>query len=120
MKTRYSVIFIQIFLFLFFTPVYSQWERSTDVRKIQSHDQLQKEHTELLLNSTSIDSFIIATMSEYHIPGLSACILKEGELVWHNAYGYADIERNIPVTDSTLFSLASITKTITGTALMQL
>jgi CubicO group peptidase (beta-lactamase class C family) len=120
MKTKYSVIFFQIFFFLFLTPVYSQWERSTEIREIQSHDRLQKEHTALLLNSTSIDSFITATMSEYHIPGLSACILKEGELVWHNAYGYADIERNIPVTDSTLFTLASITKTITGTALMQL
>jgi CubicO group peptidase (beta-lactamase class C family) len=120
MKTRFSIVFIQIFMFLFFTAVYSQWERSTEVREIQSHDQLQKERTALLLNSTSIDSFITATMSEYHIPGLSACILKEGELVWHNAYGYADIEKNIPVTDSTLFTLASISKTITGTALMQL
>jgi CubicO group peptidase (beta-lactamase class C family) len=59
-------------------------------------------------------------MSEYHIPGLSACIVKDGELVWHNAYGYADVEREIPVTDSTLFFIASISKTITGTALMQL
>jgi CubicO group peptidase (beta-lactamase class C family) len=56
----------------------------------------------------------------HHIPGLSACILKKGELVWQNAYGFADIEQNIPVTDSTLFFLASISKTFTGTALMQL
>jgi len=120
MKTKCSVVFFQIFLFLFFTPMYSQWEKSTDIKDSQSHDQIQNEENVLLLNSTSIDSFITATMYEYHIPGLSACILKEGELVWHNAYGYADIEKNILVTDSTLFCIASISKTITGTALMQL
>ena len=120
MKTRYSIVFIQSFLFLFFTPVFSQWERLTDVREIQSHDQFRKEHTALLLNPTSIDSFITATMAEFHIPGLSACILKEGELIWHNAYGYADIEKDILATDSTLFYIGSISKTITCTALMQL
>ena len=120
MKTRFSVVFIQIFLFLFFTPVFSQWERSTNVIEIQSNDQLRKEHTAPLLNSTNLDSFITATMFFHHIPGLSACILKKGELVWHNPYGFADIEQNIPVTDSTLFFLASISKTFTGTALMQL
>jgi len=120
MKTKFRVVFIQIFLFLFFTPVYSQWERSTDIKDIRSHDQIRKEKNALLLNSTSLDSFITVTMAAYHIPGLSACILKEGELVWHNAYGYADVERKIPVTDSTLFLLASISKTITGAALMQL
>ena len=120
MKARYGVIIFQIFFFLFSTQLYSQWERLLDTREIQSYDQIQKDNNTLLFNSSSLDSFITATMSSYHIPGLSACILKEGELVWHNAYGYADVEREIPVTDSTLFFLASISKTFTGTALMQL
>src|SRR3990172_1556345 len=120
MKTRFSIVFFPIFFFLFFAQVYSQWERSTDIGEIRSHDQIQKENNALLLNSALIDSFITATMSDYHIPGLSACIVKDGELVWHNAYGYADVEREIPVTDSTLFFIASISKTITGTAIMQL
>jgi CubicO group peptidase (beta-lactamase class C family) len=120
MKTKYGVVFVQIFSFLFFTQVYSQSERFSEIGKMQRYDQIQKEDNVLLINSTSLDSFITATMSEYHIPGLSACILKDGDLIWNHAYGYADIERNIPVTDSTLFILASISKTITGTALMQL
>lgn len=120
MKTKYGVIFVQIFSFLFFTQVYAQWERLPNIEKSRSDDQIQTDNHAVLLNATNLDSFITATMSSSHIPGLSACILKEGELVWHNAYGYADVERKIPMTDSTLFWIASISKTITGTALMQL
>jgi len=120
MKTRFSVVFVQICIFLLFTLGYSQRERLTDLREIRSDEQIQKEGNALLLNSTNLDSFITATMAAYHIPGLSACVLKDDSLVWHNAYGYADIERNIAVTDSTLFDLASISKIFTGIAIMQL
>jgi CubicO group peptidase (beta-lactamase class C family) len=120
MKTKYNAVFLQIFFFLSFTNVYSQWERLTNIGEIQSYDQIQNDNSALLLSSTSLDSFISVTMSTYHIPGLSACILKEGDLVWNKAYGYADFASKIPMTDSTLFWIASISKTITGTALMQL
>ena len=36
------------------------------------------------------------------------------------AFGYANIEQNISVNENTLFILSSISKTVTGTALMQL
>jgi CubicO group peptidase (beta-lactamase class C family) len=120
MKTKYSVVFVQIFLFLFFTQVYSQWDMRPCINENQIQGQNQGDNDILSLNSTSVDSFITATMFSENIPGLSACILKDGDLVWKNAYGYADVARQIPVTDSTLFPLASISKTITGTALLQL
>jgi CubicO group peptidase (beta-lactamase class C family) len=67
-----------------------------------------------------IDSFIVNMMEPYQIPGLSACIVKEGEIVWTGSYGHANFERDIDVADTTLFMLGSVSKTITGTALMQL
>jgi len=108
MKTRNGIVFFHLFFLLFFT------------QEIRSHDQILRKGDGSALKSASIDSFITSTMSDYHIPGLSACIVKDGELVWHHAYGFADVEKEIPVTDSTLFDLASISKVITGTALMQL
>jgi CubicO group peptidase (beta-lactamase class C family) len=71
-------------------------------------------------SSVDIDSFITATMDTFHIPGLSACIVRDGEIIWKDAYGYADIDNNRQVTNSTLFKLASVSKPFTGTALMQL
>jgi CubicO group peptidase (beta-lactamase class C family) len=72
------------------------------------------------LDSTELDSIIISTMESEHIPGLAACIVKGSQIIWTGAYGYADIEKNIAVRDSSLFKLASVSKTVTGTALMQL
>jgi CubicO group peptidase (beta-lactamase class C family) len=74
----------------------------------------------LFNSSVDIDSFITATMDTFHIPGLSACIVRDGEIIWKGAYGYADIANNRQVTNSTLFKLASVSKPFTATALMQL
>jgi len=68
----------------------------------------------------AIDSFIVETMNSYHIPGLAACVVIDSEVVWTGSYGYADISQGIAVTDTTNFMLASISKTIVGTAVMQL
>ncbi|MAF64838.1 MAG: serine hydrolase [Planctomycetes bacterium] len=70
--------------------------------------------------SADLDEFIIEKMRAAHVPGLSACIVKEDRMVWAGGYGYADITQGIGVTPDTLFMLASISKAVTGTALMQL
>ena len=67
-----------------------------------------------------IDDYIINEMGKRHIPGLSASVVIDETVAWQNAYGYADIEQNIIVTNETLFKIASVSKTITATALMQL
>lgn len=66
-----------------------------------------------------IDEFIQNEMTLENIPGLSACVVKNQELVWSNAYGIADFETNIPVETTTLFTVASISKLFVATAVMQ-
>lgn len=72
------------------------------------------------LDSAGLDSFIVAFMTFQNVPGLSTAIVKNGQVIWTAAYGYSYLHPLLPVTDSTLFMLASISKTVTGTALMQL
>jgi CubicO group peptidase (beta-lactamase class C family) len=67
-----------------------------------------------------LDDFIISVMENKHIPGLSASIIKNGAVLWTDSYGYADIDNGTYVENNTLFILASISKTITATAIMQL
>jgi len=54
------------------------------------------------------------------LPSVSAGVFRAGELVWSEAVGLADIEEQQEATPDTQYAVASITKTFTATAVMQL
>jgi CubicO group peptidase (beta-lactamase class C family) len=68
----------------------------------------------------SFDENILYYMNLGHMPGLSACIVKNNNVVWHNGYGFSNLYKQVNATGNTIYSGASISKTITATALMQL
>jgi CubicO group peptidase (beta-lactamase class C family) len=68
----------------------------------------------------TLDSFITAKMDQHHFPGMQVCIVENDHILWTGAYGYANIEQDKAVSDSTLFQIASVAKPFAGTALMQL
>lgn len=70
--------------------------------------------------NAAVDAFIQNEMNIQHLPGVSAVIVKDNKIVWINSYGYADVANAIPVQDTTVFLLASVSKIFTGTAAMQL
>src|SRR6187399_165360 len=70
--------------------------------------------------SPGLDDFIERKMTEAHVPGLAASIIKDGKVVWAKGYGFANLELDLRATADTPFLIASISKTVTGTALMQL
>src|SRR5262245_49764027 len=57
---------------------------------------------------------------EANIPGMAAGIVKDGDIIWAKNFGYQDIAKQELVTDSTIFHLASLTKTFASTIIMQL
>ena len=69
---------------------------------------------------SSLDSFFTDYMSLNHVPGIAVGIIKNDSLCWEGYYGYANLATQTTVSDSTIFNLASISKTIMVTALMQL
>src|SRR5499433_2146420 len=54
------------------------------------------------------------------LPGASLGVVHDQELVWAAGFGWADVERRIPATPDTRYRIASITKTFTATAILQL
>jgi CubicO group peptidase (beta-lactamase class C family) len=54
------------------------------------------------------------------IPGVSAAIAHDQELVWSSGFGHADKERRAPAAADTIYSICSISKLFTGTGIMQL
>ena len=68
-----------------------------------------------------LDKFIAAEMKAQRIPGLAACIVKSGQIVWSKGYGWSDIKKRVPMDpDRTIQNIGSISKTVTATAAMQL
>lgn len=54
------------------------------------------------------------------IPGMSAAIVKDQQVLWSKGSGFADLERRVPATPDTLYHIASLTKTFAATLIMQL
>ncbi|QEK11223.1 beta-lactamase family protein [Crassaminicella thermophila] len=66
------------------------------------------------------EAFIEKMMFYYDIPGLAIGITKQNEIVYAKGFGVMNIKSNDPVTEETIFHMASITKTFVAAAVMQL
>jgi len=67
-----------------------------------------------------IDAAVSKFMASTHVPGMSVAVVENGEYEWAQGFGFADLENNVPASEHTLFRLASISKSLTATAAMQL
>ncbi len=68
-----------------------------------------------------LDDLFAQEMEAYHIAGAAISVVKDGKLFLAKGYGYADIEKGIPVDpEQTIFRIGSVGKTLTWTAVMQL
>jgi serine beta-lactamase-like protein LACTB len=67
-----------------------------------------------------INAAVSKFMASTHVPGMSVAVVENGEYEWAQGFGFADIENNVPASEHTLFRLASISKSLTATAAMQL
>jgi CubicO group peptidase (beta-lactamase class C family) len=64
------------------------------------------------------DSAITQGMQTAQIPGAAVLFISKGQVESAKGYGIADIETGRMVTPNTMFTIASISKTVTATALM--
>ncbi len=67
-----------------------------------------------------LDSLANYLTKEKEIPSIAIGIVKDGKVVLETAYGYANLEEQIPADEKTLYQLGSITKIFTGRVLAHL
>ena len=103
---------ITLFIGICFTPVTAKFQCDNKSVLIEKH--VDK------FGSVFFDRLIMFLMRSGHIPSLSTCIIKDDEVVWAKGYGLFDIEHNKKASEDTIYAVASISKTVTATALMQL
>lgn len=66
------------------------------------------------------DESIQQFMSRWGVLGASVAITKDGHLAYERAFGYADVQRSVPMQPYHLLRVASVSKTVTALAIMKL
>ena len=59
-------------------------------------------------------------MAHYHVNGLSIAVIRNYKVEWAKGYGWADKERNLPVTTQTRFQAGSISKSVNALGMLTL
>ena len=68
----------------------------------------------------NLDKFIETKMKAMEAKGLAVAFIKDGKISWLKNYGFANVETGEKITDETIFQIASVSKPVTGVAIMQL
>ena len=66
----------------------------------------------------AIRASIRRKIADQTAPSIAVAVARGGEIIWEEGFGWADRERRVPSDPHILYSLASISKPITATALM--
>lgn len=73
-----------------------------------------------VVQADEIDVYVKSQMQKRQIPGLQLAVVRNGKIIKSQSYGMANIELNAPVTDETMFEIASNSKQYTAGAIMLL
>ena len=67
-----------------------------------------------------IEVWLDAQKDYEQLPGISAMVVEDQEMLWSGAFGLANIEQSVKSAPSTLYSICSISKLFTSVAIMKL
>ena len=63
---------------------------------------------------------LFAAWNSNKTPGAAIAVVKDGSIIYKKGYGSANLEYNIPVTPSTIFHIASVSKQFTAFSILLL
>lgn len=66
------------------------------------------------------ETAIRAVMEQTKVIGLSVAVVKNNKIIYTHSFGLKDLESNTPLSDENIFRIASISKSFSATAMMQL
>ncbi|CAM3882108.1 serine hydrolase domain-containing protein [Litorimonas haliclonae] len=71
-------------------------------------------------NTAAMDGLLSDAVEAGKVIGVSALVYNEGHVVYENAFGLGDRERNVPLTKDSVFRIYSMTKPMTSAVIMDL
>ena len=77
-------------------------------------------HPEVAGALAVIDAWIAGTKLYGQVPGISAGIVRDQDLIWTQGYGHSNLSTGRPADADTIYSICSISKLFTAIGIMQL
>jgi len=91
------------------------------VTKISKVENNLTETRDLIFEDSVIPKYnIVDRMKFYKIPSVSVAVINNGKIEWIKTYGYADIDTKRLANATTLYQVASITKSVNALGIMKL
>lgn len=75
--------------------------------------------TEAQININAIETIVASAVADHLFEG-TILIAEDGEVKYHQSFGFKDFDKQIPIDNDTRFSIASITKMFTAILTLQL
>jgi len=69
---------------------------------------------------SELDLLLATAQVDQRMPSVSACVFRDGEILWERVLGVADVPTSRPATADDVYRIGSITKTFTAVLVMQL
>lgn len=73
-----------------------------------------------ITTSAALEEMVAEEMDRQHIPALSMLIFRQDAVLYEKCFGYANLRNQVSLAPDHMFLIASISKVITGVALLQL
>ncbi len=113
MKIKYILLLPIMVLMICCNKKPKQNSLQSDVKTVQNLNNKE-------VSIDSVNSYIKYRMSEMNIPAVSYAIINNGQLVFHNALGYTNLETKELVNSETIFEAASTSKPVFASMVMLL
>jgi CubicO group peptidase (beta-lactamase class C family) len=103
-----TLIYLQVFIFLLILIC---------IPAAFSEEKAKPDFSEAI---RMIDTWLDGQRDYDHLPGISVAIVTDQEILWSKGYGMADLEKGVPSSPTTIYSICSISKLFTSVAIMKL
>ena len=67
-----------------------------------------------------VDDYVRGEMARSKVPSLAIAVIRDGQLVKVQGYGFADVARQVPATPDTVYKIGSVSKQFIATGVMLL
>jgi CubicO group peptidase (beta-lactamase class C family) len=78
-----------------------------------------RQHQLSVLTSSPFESYLESLRTQAGIPGMSAALVQDGQIVWERGFGFQNLETRVRATPDTPYPIADLSQTLASVLVLQ-